>query len=76
LQQEGGSTWDKHRIQLVWDAIALHTVTTVFPHKEVEVALTATGTMTELTGPEIAKQMLVCPHPSTASSSYLFWSTR
>jgi hypothetical protein len=60
LQQKGGSTWDKHRIQLIWDAIALHTSTNIFPHKEREVAYTAAGTVTELLGPELANKTLVC----------------
>jgi len=60
LQQKGGSTWDKHRIQLVWDAIALHTNNEIYPHKEREVAYTAAGTATELFGPELATRMLVC----------------
>jgi hypothetical protein len=59
LQQEGGKTWGKHRIQLVWDAIALHTNSEVNPYKELEVSYTAAGTLTELVGPEIAKQQRV-----------------
>jgi hypothetical protein len=33
--------WDDHRVQLVWDAIALHNTTTIHPYKELEVAITA-----------------------------------
>ena len=38
LKREAESSeWDKHRLQLVWDAIALHTIGTVVFHKEPEV---------------------------------------
>jgi hypothetical protein len=59
LQREGGRAWDKHRIQLVWDAIALHTNSEINPYKELEVSYTAAGTLTEIVGPEIAKQQRV-----------------
>ena len=43
--------WDKHRIQLVWDAIALHTTRSIAPYKEVEVAACQLGITTDFIGP-------------------------
>lgn len=37
------SDWDKRRIQLSWDAIALHTIPSIAYHKEPEVAAVALG---------------------------------
>jgi len=37
------SDWDKHRLQVVWDAIALHTTTSIAWHKEPEVVATSYG---------------------------------
>ncbi|KAF2868449.1 hypothetical protein BDV95DRAFT_579869 [Massariosphaeria phaeospora] len=58
IRREGGAAWDDQRIQLVWDAIALHTNALIYPYKELEVQYTAAGTVTELLGPELAKQTL------------------
>jgi len=44
--------WDKHRLQLVWDSIALHTTASVAMYKEAEVASCAIGVITDFTGPE------------------------
>ncbi|OCL06982.1 hypothetical protein AOQ84DRAFT_355212 [Glonium stellatum] len=52
---EGGDEWDKHRIQLVWDSIALHTTQDIAEYKEPEVALTNLGIVTEMVGPNISK---------------------
>lgn len=58
VEREGGRAWSsKHRQQLVWDAIALHTTQDIARYKEAEVALVSGGVVTELVGPEIAKQM-------------------
>ena len=43
--------WDQRRIQLVWDAIALHTTTSIAQHKEPEVAATNYGIAADFTGP-------------------------
>jgi hypothetical protein len=56
LREGDPAQWDKHRIQLVWDAIALHTYPSVAAHKEPEVALTNTGISVELLGVEFGKQ--------------------
>jgi len=42
LRKEAPS-WDKHRLQLVWDAIALHTTGSIVYHKEPEVVACAQG---------------------------------
>lgn len=58
LRRESGGKrggWDKHRIQLVWDAIALHTSTDIAPYKEAEVAITNLGIFMELVGPNTAR---------------------
>ncbi|PQE09684.1 metal dependent phosphohydrolase protein [Rutstroemia sp. NJR-2017a BBW] len=43
--------WDEHRIQLVWDTIALHTTPSFFPYKEPVVNFTATGIFADFQGP-------------------------
>ncbi|KAH6986647.1 hypothetical protein EDB80DRAFT_731780 [Ilyonectria destructans] len=51
FETEGG--WDKggRRLQMVWDAIALHGVTSIAPYKEPEVALVHFGIMADFFGP-------------------------
>jgi hypothetical protein len=39
-----------HQIQLVWDAIALHTTRSIAPHKESEVAMTHSGVFVDVLG--------------------------
>jgi hypothetical protein len=51
--------WNEHRIQLVWDAIALHTNVDLAKYKQPEVLYTSAGTFTELVGIEPAKQQWV-----------------
>jgi hypothetical protein len=43
--------WDKHRTQLMWDAIALHTTPSFALHKEPEVMLAHIGIMADFWGP-------------------------
>ncbi|CAH0028186.1 unnamed protein product [Clonostachys rhizophaga] len=43
--------WDDHRVQLVWDAIALHATPSIHAYKELEVAITATGISADAVGP-------------------------
>lgn len=53
LKREAKSSeWDKHRLQLVWDAIALHTIGTVVFHKEPEVQACAYGIWADFQGPD------------------------
>lgn len=49
------SDWDKKRPQLVWDAIALHTTTSIVWHKEPEVVATSYGINADFVGPDHAK---------------------
>ena len=44
--------WDKHRVQLVWDAIAIHTTGSLALHKEVEVAGCHLGIVADFAGPD------------------------
>ncbi|KAJ9614069.1 hypothetical protein H2200_002205 [Cladophialophora chaetospira] len=43
--------WDKHRVQLMWDAIALHATPSFAQHKESEVTLAHLGVMADFFGP-------------------------
>ncbi|KAL2426610.1 hypothetical protein ABEF95_010642 [Exophiala dermatitidis] len=45
--------WDKHRLQLVWDSIALHTTPSIAHHKEPEVFATQLGIMCDFFGPNM-----------------------
>ncbi|KAF2792675.1 hypothetical protein K505DRAFT_326002 [Melanomma pulvis-pyrius CBS 109.77] len=54
LKREGKGNWSERRIQLVWDAIALHTTRDINLYKEREVWLTSVGIVAELVGPEVA----------------------
>ena len=51
-RESKSSEWDKHRLQLVWDAIALHTIGTVVFHKEPEVQACAYGIWADFQGPD------------------------
>lgn len=53
LEKEAeGSKWDKHRIQLVWNAIALHTTLSIALHQEPEVQACALGVLADFQGPD------------------------
>lgn len=56
LQEGEKAQWNKHRVQLVWDSIALHTNPSIAAHKELEVFYMHVGIMIELFGVEFAKQ--------------------
>lgn len=43
--------WDKHRLQLVWDTIALHSTVSIARYKEIELQAAISGIFTDLTGP-------------------------
>jgi hypothetical protein len=45
--------WDKHRTQLMWDAIALHATPSFALHKESEVKLAHIGIMADFWGPNL-----------------------
>ncbi|KAF1970746.1 hypothetical protein BU23DRAFT_472833 [Bimuria novae-zelandiae CBS 107.79] len=55
IQKHGGPAWTPQRLQLVWDAIALHTTSSIARYKEAEVAITSGGVLTELFGPATSK---------------------
>ncbi|KAK3368733.1 hypothetical protein B0H63DRAFT_80781 [Podospora didyma] len=46
-----GRRWDEHRVQLVWDAIALHTEQKYALYKEPDVAAVSTGIFMDFAGP-------------------------
>ncbi|CZR63668.1 uncharacterized protein PAC_13565 [Phialocephala subalpina] len=51
--------WDERRLQLVWDAIALHTIGSIVFHKESEVQAVAYGIWADFQGPDrIANNLL------------------
>lgn len=52
--------WDKHRLQLAWDAIALHTTGSIAVEKEIEVKVCHLGISTDFIGPERTPE---CPIP-------------
>ncbi|KIV96058.1 hypothetical protein PV10_03640 [Exophiala mesophila] len=53
IQSSAQDPWDKHRLQLVWDAIALHTTASIAHHKEPEVLATQLGIMADFFGPNL-----------------------
>ena len=56
IEIEGrGDEWDEQRLQLVWDAIALHTTPSIALHKQKEVVATCMGIGADLLGPEGVK---------------------
>ncbi|KIW19125.1 hypothetical protein PV08_03417 [Exophiala spinifera] len=50
---ENSAGWDKHRVQLIWDAIALHTTPSIAQHKEPEVSAVSLGIFADFVGPNI-----------------------
>ncbi|KAF2651322.1 hypothetical protein K491DRAFT_696578 [Lophiostoma macrostomum CBS 122681] len=56
LLREGGDAWDSHRIQLVWDAIALHSTSDIYPYKQGEVTFTGLGAAEDIMGPNATAQ--------------------
>ncbi|KAK5745013.1 hypothetical protein LTR17_001764 [Elasticomyces elasticus] len=53
IVHSGGKDWDKHRGQLLWDAIALHTTPSIAQHKEPEVAATSLGIFADFVGHDV-----------------------
>ncbi|KAM0473844.1 hypothetical protein ACHAPX_007892 [Trichoderma viride] len=56
LKDRGGSSWTPH-LQLVWDAIALHTTASIAQHKEPDVVLTSFAVMADMFGPNFPGEM-------------------
>ena len=54
LIKEGGEEWDRHRLQLAWDAVALHTTVSIAREKEVEVKSCSFGITSDFFEPEQA----------------------
>ncbi|KAF2494431.1 hypothetical protein BU16DRAFT_589275 [Lophium mytilinum] len=52
LNAKGGESWDERRLQLVWDAIALHTTASVVAHKEPECVACWLGIVADFAGPD------------------------
>lgn len=53
LKREADSSkWDKHRMQLVWDAIALHTIGSIVFEKEPECQAACFGIWADFQGPD------------------------
>lgn len=52
LREGKAAEWDSRRIQLVWDAIALHTTPSIALHKEIEVQSCSYGIAADFRGPE------------------------
>jgi len=46
-------TWDRHRLQLMWDSIALHTSPSIAMHKEAEVMATQLAIFSDFVGPHL-----------------------
>lgn len=59
IRRTSSDEWDGHRLQLVWDAIALHTNPDIARYKQPEVIYTSAGTFSEVVGPELAKRQFV-----------------
>jgi hypothetical protein len=51
-KEADSSAWDKHRVQLVWDAIALHTIGSVVFEKEPECQACSFGIWADFQGPD------------------------
>lgn len=52
LKTDEHGSWDSRRLQLVWDAIALHTTFSIVPYKEPEVVACWLGILADFTGPD------------------------
>ncbi|KAL1599867.1 hypothetical protein SLS60_007672 [Paraconiothyrium brasiliense] len=60
LRREGTSEeWDEHRLQLVWDAVALHTIGSIVFEKEPEVQACSYGIWADFQGPDRVKRGLL-----------------
>jgi hypothetical protein len=58
---EASGAWDKHRMQLSWDAIALHTTPSIAHHKELEVVLVQFGIRSDFMGPNLPPKGMISP---------------
>ena len=58
LEREVTPKWDARRLQLVWDAIALHTTVSIAQYKEAEVAACRVGIAMDFMGPDASEGAL------------------
>jgi len=49
-QPQDGVGWDDRKLQLLWDAVALHSIPSIAYHKEPEVAMTCSGVRADFVG--------------------------
>lgn len=56
--RERAVDWDKHKLQLVWDGIALHTTPSIARFKEPEVAAASYGIIADFLGPNMPGGLL------------------
>ncbi|KAH7903021.1 hypothetical protein BJ138DRAFT_1198623 [Hygrophoropsis aurantiaca] len=54
----GRAKFDEHRVQLIWDAVALHATPSIAAHKQKEVAVTASGILGDFVGPHHPSGMI------------------
>ncbi|KEF55377.1 uncharacterized protein A1O9_08127 [Exophiala aquamarina CBS 119918] len=54
-------SWDRHRVQLSWDSIALHTTPSIAHHKEPEVILVRFRVSANFLGPNLPPKGLISP---------------
>lgn len=59
LLESDSKKWDKRRLQLSWDAIALHTTASIAHHKEAEVALVQFGISADFVGPNLPPKGII-----------------
>ncbi|KAJ9614066.1 hypothetical protein H2200_002202 [Cladophialophora chaetospira] len=59
LREHDKAKWDKHRLQLSWDAIALHTTRSIAHYKEAEVALVQFGISADFAGPNFPPEGII-----------------
>lgn len=54
--EKQGADWDRHRKQLLWDAIALHTIPSISQYKEIEVQAAGLGIFIDIAGKDAAPE--------------------
>lgn len=52
-EHQEGQAWDSQRLQLLWDAVALHSTFTIADYKELEVQLVSKGAAEDFAGPSL-----------------------
>lgn len=62
--------WDKHRTQLMWDAIALHATASFALHKEPEVVVAHMGVMVDFFGPNYPGDLVAVDEYKEIASAF------